>query len=274
MSEQKGDGSELETRVERLERLAGVEGVLPTTRRQYLSGLGGLAAGAIVGKSAVESATATSHGAGILGASDDRIAGIYVTKDFGPTMSVDAIDGGVAGLSRVDSLSGNSYFETDTSADPTSTDGDVVLYPNTSELYAEGAGEADWEQGYNTEIGSASKNTDHLYLEASGDQSVAEYTWVTTPTYNMSEYSIVEVEWENTGTSGDQNESHIVVSTDQGGDHEASVLASYSDSDPFGRTTVAVSLDGVNEDAHVRVHARGLQGSGTAELRTYNVRLM
>lgn len=267
------DGSDLETRVERLERLAGVEGVLPTTRRQYLTGLGGLAAGAIVGRSAVDTATADTHWAGVLGEADDRIAGIYVQEDFGPAMSVDAIGGGVA-ASPVNALSGNSYFEPSNSVDPTQNNGDIVAYASENILYDEGTGEADWEQGYSEEIGSQSKNADHLYLEATGDQSLAEQTWVTTPTYDMSNYSRVEIEWENTGEDGSTNDSYLVVSDDQSGDHSTAVLASMDRTGTFGRTTEMLNVENVSTSAYIRVHVTGLQGQEIGELLTYKVRLL
>ena len=146
------------------------------------------------------------------------------------------------------------------------------------ELYCEGRNEDFWEPGFSD--GGAQdpthvKEDDHLFLRAvrPGNFNLEE-TWVTIDTVTLTDWSQIEIDWENTGDNTNRNLSYLVVSDDQSGDHTV-FDARLDKQGSFGRTTDLLDVSGLTGDYYVRIHARNTTpGNNPSIISTYCVTLL
>ena len=146
------------------------------------------------------------------------------------------------------------------------------------ELYCEGRNEDFWEPGFSD--GGAQdpthvKEDDHLFLRTfRSPPANLEETWVTIEAVDLTDWSQIEIDWENTGVANNQNLSYLVVSDDQSGNHTV-FDARLDRQGSFGRTIDLLDVSGLTGEYYVRIHARSLTpGNNPSIISTYCVTLL
>lgn len=124
--------------------------------------------------------------------------------------------------------------------------------------YDAGESENYWTSGISSNSGSRTKNASNMVVEVSGNSSnTADYSWATTQTLNLSNYSTLEIEWENTGGSN-ATSAFLVGGTqiDGYGANQATVELTGS----FTQQTDSLDVSGITSNLYIRVHAVDTDG--------------
>lgn len=167
---------------------------------------------------------------------------------------------------------------------PLVSKGDSFILENTAEdeltatlnceyyYYNESLYEGDWEVGFSLSTGSQSKESSHLYLYAYST-SYAERTYVTSSTIDFTNIDTICIDWENTGSASNYNNSYLVVDGDQGNNYADYEARAHLQQD-FVRTLTSLDVSGVTGSKYIRVHAYDSywdDGGFETELLVYGV---
>ena len=142
-------------------------------------------------------------------------------------------------------------------------------------LYNEGDLEEFWEVGFISDISEddLEKRADNLFMEVSNDGSSAVGNWVMTEReIDLSNYSTIEIDWENTGADTSNNQSRLTLK-DEIDQNAGDTLTEKTGT--FDRTTDAIDVSGNNDQGFIGV--RGAEATGSVEpveLSTYSIQII
>jgi hypothetical protein len=133
-------------------------------------------------------------------------------------------------------------------------------------VYDTGTENVSFVAGYSEGTGNSeqSKEADHLYLRAEGRVQnvwiwnfyyVAERTWVTDTTVDLTDVNNVHIRWRNVGDNDDENQSFFIVSPNKNADCTNSTL-SIAKTRNFGWIEESIGVGGLSGNYYLRVHAR------------------
>jgi hypothetical protein len=146
--------------------------------------------------------------------------------------------------------------------------------PSTdSLLYDGGTNEENWVVGYSEGDGSQSKEADHLYLLAAQSNGTAERTYVLDYKVDVTDYTVLKIDWEDTVTGTSTNKQHAVCLSDV----KTGSMATYDyrlyREQSFERTIDSLDISLVSGEYYIRVHGRDNYASGTrsGEVKAYKI---
>lgn len=146
-------------------------------------------------------------------------------------------------------------------------------------LYDEGDGENDWNEHTETEEGivTHSKEADHLNVVAEDDDldQLNDGAWVYNEQVDLDGVDDLIIEWANSGNPIPNNESHILIDTNEFAGHN-SYTKSYTETDNFDRKQDTLDVSDESGEFWLRVHAVSIEDNidpVTSDLNIYQVEL-
>ena len=125
-------------------------------------------------------------------------------------------------------------------------------------LYNEGAGEDNWEPGPNPKdaVMKHEKNSDHLYAYAENE----DCSWITTDPYDLTNVSIIEIEWEGETDDGEYRGIAIDPNPDYNTLFGAEKNVNVFESGVFSRQKMQMDVSGDSGDYYIGVHITADRG--------------
>ena len=146
-----------------------------------------------------------------------------------------------------------------------------INYSKSSNYYDNGTERHSFVAGYSTGNGSLSKQTDHLYLTATGTATNSERTYVINTAVSMTGLKYIRVQWAQSGSGPTSNfMSTLVVSTSKTGTKETYSLRSHHGG-TFAKRVDQIDVGGLTGNHYVRVHASIAWNDAQSVLRVYAI---
>lgn len=147
------------------------------------------------------------------------------------------------------------------------TGGDLKL-----PLYTLGAESELFVEGFSRGNGSQSKEFDHLYIYGRDTSGFGERSYVTDNVIDLSGYSKIFIDWENTGDENTSNNSTLIADSLQSFAFNGSVSAKLQKQESFNRIVDELDVSSLSGDYYIGVNAADSAASGvTSELQVYRI---
>jgi hypothetical protein len=131
----------------------------------------------------------------------------------------------------------------------------LLLGKKVFKYYTSGYENVLWVDGYKTGSGDRSKEADHLYLKSYGQAGIVQIQYVTGITVNLNNIKTLFIDWENVGSSSNNQNAHLIVSTTQSAS-TAIFDARVSIDNVFPRTITSLDVSALSGQYYIRVAAR------------------
>lgn len=114
-----------------------------------------------------------------------------------------------------------------------------------------------------------------IYLFADNDEE-EETASVTENQIDLTGVKYIEIDWENTGTSDDENESYLIISTEDNNNahNDTDDVVRITEENSFLRTVKKSEELNLSGSYYIRVHAVSDNDDYISELKVYNIRLI
>jgi hypothetical protein len=125
-----------------------------------------------------------------------------------------------------------------------------------------------FKEGYRDPVSTATSITqtaNYTRVYASLARAVAEIAWVTDDPVDLSGYSRLYIDWQNSaGASNNNNHAYFGVSVDQNTAAAGLATPRLAKTNRFNRTTESIDISGLTGNYYIRVHARDNDTGRTA----------
>lgn len=128
-----------------------------------------------------------------------------------------------------------------------------------------------FEQGSVNTGASTSKSGGSLTCQASRSNNAAQASMVSSIAFNLTGISTVIIDWENTGTSNDNNQSGLAITTSKTHNPNTTYVRRIAKQNTFSRGTEELDVSSLTGSHFVQIFARDNSTGKTARTSTLNV---